>query len=67
MKTPFDINQGILFFEILSSNVNDVDFILIDMINPYEINDYVKLDKKNTIFKEIFYVNNFFIFFIFIN
>lgn len=56
MKAPYDINQGILFFEILSSNVNDLEFHLIDMVNPYEINDDVKLDKKNMIFKEIFYV-----------
>lgn len=56
MKAPYDIIQGILFFEILSSNVNDLEFHLIDMVNPYEINDDVKLDKKNMIFKEIFYV-----------
>jgi hypothetical protein len=58
IKTPYDINQGILLFEILSSNLNDFDFTLIDMVNPYEINDEVYLDKKNMILKEIFYVIN---------
>ena len=58
IKAPYDINQGILFFEILSSNVNDFDFVLIDMVNPYEINDEVNLDKKNMILKEIFYVRS---------
>jgi hypothetical protein len=56
IKAPFDINQGFLFFEILSSNTTDFDFILIDMVNPYNINYYSHIDKKNIICKEIFYV-----------
>jgi hypothetical protein len=56
MKTPFDFKKGNLIFEILSSNKDDIDYTLLDMVNPYEINDITILDKKYMIFKEIFFV-----------
>jgi hypothetical protein len=46
-----------LNFEILSSDKDDIEYTLLDMVNPYEINDITTIDKKYIIFKENFYVN----------
>jgi len=56
MKTPNDISEFPLNAEILTCSPDSIIISNIEMINPYEINDSVIIDKKYTIFKEICYV-----------